>query len=158
MSSASTGRRLRAWWAYQQGLMLRFWGHRLVRRDMYRASVAAFTRALLARPELVEAYLARGLVCWRELHDMEQAIFDFSEVLRLQPHRSEALFYRGMAYQAGADYQSAADDLRAALQLTPDALWGRNAHHQLMTIEAILDDLPASLGGSQPDRLTGGSD
>ncbi len=158
MNSASIGGRLRAWWAYQQGLMLRFWGHRMVRRDLYRASAAAFTRALLARPDLIEAYLARGLIYWRELQDMEQAIADFTEVLRLQPHRSEALFFRGMAHQADADYQAAADDLRAALLLTPDALWGRNAHHQLMTIEAILDDLPASLGGSQPDMLTGGTD
>lgn len=158
MSSPTLGRRLRAWWAFQQGLMLRFWGHRLVRRELYLAAVAAFSRALLARPDLAEAYMARGVVCWRELQDMEQAITDFSEVLRLQPYCGEALFYRGMAHQGSADYRAAADDLRAALQLTPDALWGRNAHHQLMTIEAILDDLPARLGGSQPEQLSSGPD
>jgi tetratricopeptide (TPR) repeat protein len=80
-----------------------------------------------------------------------RAIDDFSAILRLDPSRGDVLFYRGMAYQAQGDYFAAAEDLRAALASSPQAIWRRNAYRQLTTIESILADLPPRL--TQQDDL-----
>lgn len=144
--------RFRADFAYRQGKMYRFWGHRSVQRMFYEAAVAAFTRALAFDPDWIDVLLDRGLIYWRELGQAARAIEDFSAILRLDPSRGDVLFYRGMAHQAQGDYLSAAEDLRAALTLSPQAVWRRNAYHQLTTIESILADLPPRLA-DQDDRL-----
>lgn len=148
----SPWRRIRARWAYRRALFLRFWGHRLVQRAYYQASAAALSSALALAPDFVEAYLVRGLLYWRELQEAALAVADFSAVLRLDASRSEALFYRGMAYQALADYEAAVADLRAALRAAPEAIWWHNAHHQLVTLESILEELPPHLVGG-PEKL-----
>jgi tetratricopeptide (TPR) repeat protein len=137
--------RFQARWAFRRGTMLRFWGHRTHNRELYQAATSAFARTIDLKPDFIEAYLARGLLYWRELHDAPAAIADFSSILRLDPGCSEALFYRGMAHQALSDYVAAAADLRAALAQAPHAIWYRNAHHQLITIESILEELAPPL-------------
>ncbi len=138
--------------------MLRFWGHMTVRRGFYEDSVEAFSRAIRLVPDSVDAHLVRGLLYWRELQDARRAIADFSAVLRLDPTCSEALFYRGMAYQAQGDYAAAAADLRAAIEQAPGAIWRENAYDQLIAIEAILDDLAVRLGGVPDGLLPAGTE
>lgn len=140
----------RAWWAYQQGLMLRFMGHRGLQRGLYARSAEAFSNAIRFVPDFAEAYLARGLLYWRELQAPEQAIADFSMLLTVDPRRAEALFYRAMAHQARGDYAQAALDLRAALAQGQYEAWYANAQHQLATVEAILEELPARLSPGDP--------
>lgn len=147
--------RVRAWWAFQQGAMLRFVGHRMVRRFYYEAAAAAFTRALEARPDHLEACLARGLIYWRELQDAPRAIADFSAALQIDSRRAEALFYRGMAHQSHGNYQAAVDDLRDALEQAPHALWRRNAVRQLYLFEQILSELPQALSDGDGVALLG---
>lgn len=137
--------KLRAWWAYQQGAMLRFLGHRTISRELYQASVTAFTRAIDVWPDYADAFLARGLLYWRELQAHHAAIADFTRVLDLVPQRTEALFYRGMAYQQAGDYAASAIDLREAIRLSPQAGWRNSAVSQLQAIEAILDEIPKGL-------------
>ena len=150
-------RRIQAWWAYQRGMMLRFWGHRTVRRAYYRSAVEAFGRAIAFAPDHADAYLARGLIFWRELNSPEEAVADFTAVLDLRAENAEAYFYRGMAYQARGDYAAAADDLRAALRQGSGALWEQSAYRQLITIEAILETLPARFGGKDEALLPPGA-
>ena len=138
---------LRAWWAYQRGLMLRFLGHRTVRRATYRAAAEAFGQAIAQRPTHADAYLARGLIFWRELNSPEEAIADFTALLGLRPGHAEAYFYRGMAQQARGDYAAAADDLRTALEQDEGAIWAQNAYRQLATVDSILEALPIPIDG-----------
>ena len=149
--------RLQAWWAFRRGVMLRFLGHRTVGRSYYRAAVAAFGRTIAHAPGHVEAYLARGLIFWRELNSPEEAIADFTAVLGLYPDNAEAYFYRGMAHQARGDYPAAADDLRLALQHDRGTIWTHNAYRQLTTIEAIMDGLPGRIEGGDGLMLPPGS-
>jgi tetratricopeptide (TPR) repeat protein len=144
----------RAWLAYQRGMMLRFWGHRMVRRRYYEGAARAFSDAVLHRPDYVDAYLARGLIYWRELQDGPAAVADFSRVLTLSPTFSEALFYRGMAYQITANYAAAVEDLRDAIARAPNAIWAENAYRQMVMLESILEDLPAQINGQ--DLLASG--
>ena len=137
----------RAWGAYQRGVMLRFLGHRTVGRATYRAAAEAFGRAIAFRPNYADAYLARGVIFWRELNSPAEAITDFTAVLALRPGDAEAYFYRGMAQQARGDYAAAADDLRAALEHGEGAIWARNAYHQLVTVDSILEALPVQIDG-----------
>ncbi len=69
--------RFRADFAYRQGKMYRFWGHRSVQRMFYEAAVAAFTRALAFDPDWIDVLLDRGLIYWRELGQAARAIEDF---------------------------------------------------------------------------------
>jgi len=137
-------------------MMLRFWGHRTVRGAYYRAAVEAFGRAISHAPDHAEAYLARGLIFWRELNSPEEAIADFTEVLGLRPESAEVYFYRGMAHQARGDYPAAVDNLRTALAHSAGASWEQNAYHQLLTLESILDGLPTQLAEDEKRLLPPG--
>ena len=154
---ASLWAQIRGYWAYRRAMMLRFWGHKTLRREYYEASAAALTRVLALMPDHTDAYLARGLLYWRELQQAALAVEDFSSVLRLDPSCSEALFYRGMAYQALGDYAAAADDIRAALMQSPGAIWRENARSQLLAIESILAALPERLKDGRGRILPPGS-
>ena len=140
---------LRTRLAYQQGLLQRFWGHRTLRRVHYEAAVRSFSQALTLRSDFINARLDRGLVYWRELQEYQLAIADFSQVLRLDPGRIEALFFRSMAYQNLGDYASALADLRVALARGEGADWHHDAYRQLAALEPILDELKAGLGAGE---------
>lgn len=150
---------LRTRWAYQRGLLQRFWGHRNLRRLHYEAAVRSFSQALALQVDYVEARLDRGLVYWRELQEYELAIEDFSYVLRLDPSRIEAFFYRSMAYQNLGDYPAAVADLRVALALGEGSQWHYDIYRQLAALEPILDELGSGLdAGETVDLLPDGHD
>lgn len=151
-------RELRAWFAYQQGLMLRFMGHRTLRREAYERAVAAFGQALRLRPDHIEARLARGLLYWRELHQLQAAIADFTMVIETAPDRVEALFFRGMAYQGTGDYRAAVDDLAEAVARGQGQPWHMAAYRQYAALEPLLDELADRLPSpSSPGELPGAS-
>jgi len=145
MAHSGLWQHVRAWWIFQRGLMLRWLGHRSVRRAYYQAASDAFSAALALAPDYEEIYLARGLLYWRELQRPDLAVADFSALLGGRVSQVEVLFYRAMAYQAQGQYVAAAADLRVAVEGAAGMPWRRNAAHQLQTIEAILDDLPPQL-------------
>lgn len=154
---------LRRWfqarWAYQQGLLQRFWGHRTLRRQYYEASVRSFSRALGLESGFIEARLDRGLVNWRELQAYDSAIADFSHVLLLDPTRVEAHFYRSMAYQNQGKYPEAVADLRAVLALGEGTPWHYDAYQQFVALEPILDELGSGIGpGENAGLLSDGGD
>lgn len=132
---------VQAWWAFQIGLMQRFWGHRTLQHRHYRAAVEAFSRAIAFQPDYVDAYLSRGLLYWRELQLPAEAVEDFTTVMRIAPGCVEALFYRGMAHQNMGDYAAAVADLRTAVALGEGTAWHYGAYRQLAALEPILDEL-----------------
>lgn len=146
MAQGGWWRHVKAWWIFQRGLMLRWLGHRTVRRAYYEAASDAFSAALALAPDYEDVYLARGLLYWRELQRPDLAVADFSALLGGHVAQAEVFFYRAMAYQAQGHYAAAAEDLRVAVAGAAGFPWRRNAAHQLQTIEAILEDLPPQLG------------
>ncbi len=88
---------------------------------------------------LSAAYLERGILYWRELNDPNRAVGDFNVALELSPHQAEALFCRGLAYEAMGDFRAAASDLAAYLE-SGDLAWRKNASSQMTLLRAILGE------------------
>lgn len=57
--------------------------------------------------------------------NVNQAIADYTAVLKLKPDHVEALFYRGDMYQIQGDLNRAIADYEAGLQINPD-----NSHYR----------------------------
>jgi regulator of sirC expression with transglutaminase-like and TPR domain len=99
-------------------------------------------------PELQIARYLRGILYWRELHRYPAAITDLTLVL---DSFSDAIFIRGMAYQALGDYEQAVQDLETFLQTAPTSRYAANAERQLRLLQAIVAELPRQLpDGSSP--------
>jgi tetratricopeptide (TPR) repeat protein len=64
------------------------------------------------------AYHLRG-VAYRDKGDMDRAIADFSEAIRLNPRLASAYRDRGVAYRAKGDHGRAVADQERATQLDP---------------------------------------
>ena len=122
--------------------MYRFMGGRVGSRELFLRSEAAFSRALELDHQFHRARFDRGLLYWREMNAPSRAITDFNAV---QDHYPEALFLRGMAYQALGDYHNAIRDLEMFLNVQPHSRWVGNVLSQLETLYAILDELPPHL-------------
>lgn len=111
---------LHAVWAY----VLYTWGglHRLfgnannLRREHERA-VHYFTRAYVVNPNMRRARLARGVILWRELGRVDEALTDFDALLEADPADGEALLNRALARQECGHYALALADINAYLEL-----------------------------------------
>jgi len=89
------------------------------------------TRVLNDReePQAVHAiaYYLRGLA-WQTKRDLDRAIADFDQVIRLDPENAAAHSNRGIAWYEKRDFDRAIADFDAALKIHPKlerALWGR---------------------------------
>ncbi|MEE3716998.1 tetratricopeptide repeat protein [Tumidithrix elongata RA019] len=83
----------------------------------YLGAVHAFSRALQANPEWVEAYYRRGLALF-DLGDRQGAIADYNQALTLQPKFLDAYLGRSMARLAIQDLEGAIADVNQIIQLT----------------------------------------
>lgn len=64
-----------------------------------------------------ESFVIRGLIYLRYYHDKIEAIVNFNEALRLDPHNVQALFHRGYSFLKYGNYNYARDDLTQAAVL-----------------------------------------
>ncbi|CAN1211118.1 tetratricopeptide repeat protein [Tumidithrix helvetica PCC 7403] len=83
----------------------------------YLGAVHAFSRALQAKPEWVEAYYQRGLALF-DLGDRQGAIADYNQALTLQPEFLDAYLGRSMARLVTQDLEGAIADVNQIIQLT----------------------------------------
>lgn len=104
-------------------------GRRLAAEGDHRGAVERYTRAILADPELPEAYYGRGYshVQLRlsrategdvRLHE-ERALADFGAAIRLDPTFADAYFNRAMVLCYRAQFKPAAEDLLSAVRFKP---------------------------------------
>lgn len=130
-------KRLRAFYFLWRGRVYRHYG--IVRGDglQFVLAVERYERALSLNPLLEAAYLERGAILWRELDRADEAVADLSAALVLRPGWPEALFYRGLAYQAAGNYRAAMQDLTAYLA-SDDRSWRDHAVYQLDQIQGLL--------------------
>ncbi|MFX5688977.1 tetratricopeptide repeat protein, partial [Acinetobacter baumannii] len=70
------------------------------------------------KPKFAAAFANRG-DAWRQRGDIERAIMDLSEALRLDPAATPAYVSRGLAFEAKGDIEQARCDFSTALSRTP---------------------------------------
>lgn len=132
-------RQLRAAYLLWRAKVRRHYAIVLASPGEYARAVKCYSHAIALNPALGVAYLERGVLLWRELHQTANAITDFNNALKLQPDWPEALFCRGLAYQTMGEYQAAAQDLDAYLK-TDDRVWQAQATRQLALTRSLLHD------------------
>ena len=137
-------------WARLRGIF-HFWSARthrhygIVSGDVqeFEDAVNEYGRAIASNPALRRAYLERGILYWRELNHPQRAIADLTAALGLSPGWPEALFCRGLAYEAAGDFPAAIDDL-ARYVSSNDLAWRAAAERQLVLLRSLSGEaLPA---------------
>lgn len=106
-------------------------GNAYSNRQEHWAAVGNYTRAIILDPAYTYCYFSRGVLRWRELGEYEEAIKDFSTVLKLDPDWAEALFNRALAYKLGMQYDQAIADFERYLQEGADEFWLEATRRQL---------------------------
>ena len=71
---------------------------------------------------IADAYVTRGLA-YQEQGNLDRAIADYNEAIRLNPKNVQAYINRGSAYSGRRDFKRALADLNQAIKLDPKALW-----------------------------------
>jgi tetratricopeptide (TPR) repeat protein len=82
-------------------------------------AVAHFSATIAKAPRDATAYLARGKV-WFQQGELDKAIDDLDECLRLEPRTVEAHTIRGWAWKRKGDKDRAMADFDRAIALDPD--------------------------------------
>lgn len=95
------------------------------------AAITACTRAInsgrLKGKELGEAFFYRG-TAYKQKRDLDRAIADFSEAIRLDPQGPFAYGQRGLVYNQKRDYDRAIADLTRFIALNPGRQYLANAY------------------------------
>lgn len=101
------------------GSLHRNFGNRSSFLREHEAAVRRFTRAYELDPNLREARLDRGIIYFREMGRLDEALADFDALLDKDPHYGAALLNRAMLAQERGQYRQALADLETFLTL-PD--------------------------------------
>jgi tetratricopeptide (TPR) repeat protein len=90
-------------------------------------NVAACTRLIAAKKDLVRAYVQRGRLYTRRGDNWDQAIADFGEALRLDPKNVEALALHGVLTFNRGDPTRALVEMNEAIRLDPKSAIAHNS-------------------------------
>ncbi|HVK05459.1 MAG TPA: tetratricopeptide repeat protein, partial [Armatimonadaceae bacterium] len=82
----------------------------------YEAAVAAYTKAVKARPNFADAYFNRALAYYA-LKQYDKAIADYTEVIKLKPKIVDTYVNRAYAYREKGEFEAAVRDLETAAAL-----------------------------------------
>lgn len=106
-----------AWLVYTWGGLHRYFGNKNNMRSEHEAAVQYFSRAYAIDPTFRRARMERGVLLWRELGRMDEALADFNALLADDPAYGAALLNRAMVYQNQSQYNAALVDLETYLGL-----------------------------------------
>ncbi len=126
--------RQRARWFYLLGILHRHYGNAQGDLMEYETAVDHFTRAVELDPHFAQAYLARGILYWREFDHPRKAIENLNKALALKPSLDEALFNRGVAHQQVHEYEQALKDFRAYLSVGSHPYWREYAEKMIVEL------------------------
>ena len=73
--------------------------------------IPQWTELLKEFPDYVQAYVERGILLYRTGR-YDNALFDFNAALKLEPHQTKALFYRGCSFLAYKRWKEAVADFK----------------------------------------------
>ncbi len=128
---------------YMWGSLHRNFGNRSNFQREHRHAVHRFSQAYQLDPTLREARLDRGIILYRELGMLDEAMADFDALLEDDPGYGPALLNRAMVAQERGRYAEALVDLRAYLALPKeDEEYWRMASRTAEVLQAIVDELP----------------
>lgn len=132
---------LRFLWAYlvyTWGGLHRYFGNQNAMRSEHEAAVRYFTKAYEIDPSFLRVRLERGVLLFRELGRMDEALADFNALVEEDPiYAAPALFNRAMLAQQNGRYQDALNDLEAYIALSPrDYL--QETQHLLVVLRSLI--------------------
>jgi tetratricopeptide (TPR) repeat protein len=113
-------RLLFARFAYIWGSLHRQFGNKSSFAREHELALHFFNVACRWDPNLYPAQLDRGILLWREMGRLDEAIADFDNLLEKAPDYPLALLNRAMASEAAGRYAAALADLEAYLALNPE--------------------------------------
>jgi tetratricopeptide (TPR) repeat protein len=102
---------------YFWGSLHRNFGNQSSFHREHRAAVRRFTQAYEMDSSLRQARLDRGIVLYREMGLLDEAMADFDALLAEDPSYSPALLNRAMVFQEKGQYSEALSDLELYLDL-----------------------------------------
>jgi tetratricopeptide (TPR) repeat protein len=102
---------------YFWGSLHRNFGNQTSFHREHRAAVRRFTQAYEMDPSLRQARLDRGIVLYREMGLLDEAMADFDALLAEDPSYSPALLNRAMVHQEKGQYREALSDLELYLHM-----------------------------------------
>ena len=86
--------------------------------DISPAAIAACTSIIVSDPRNDGAYVNRG-IAYRRAGDIERAIEDYDEAIRLNPGAADAFNNRGNAFRTRDEFERALRDYDEAIRLDP---------------------------------------
>ncbi|MCL4867672.1 MAG: tetratricopeptide repeat protein [Anaerolineae bacterium] len=110
-----------AYLIYSYGGLYRLMGNRYNLPEAHRLAVRLFSWAYRVDNSYRKARLDRGVLYWRELNQLPEALADFNALLEEDPAYAQALFNRGMAYQSCGRFAEALTDFETYLDLSAAA-------------------------------------
>ncbi len=134
---------------YMWGSLHRNFGNQSSFNREHRSAVRRFTQAYEMDPSLRKARLDRGIIFYREMGMLDEAMDDFDGLLEEDPTYSPALLNRAMVYQERGFYTEALSDLEAylALPMEDEEYW------QIASRTAdLLKEIVAEMSNSGPNQ------
>ena len=95
-------------------------GEAALEREAYDEAIAVFDGILQANPTNVAAYLGRGRGLVKGRNDLQHAVADYSEALKIDPKSKDALWQRYYVYSRLDDFKNALVDINALIELEPN--------------------------------------
>ncbi|MBK9049823.1 MAG: hypothetical protein IPL78_02540 [Chloroflexi bacterium] len=131
-----------AYFIYTYGGMYRLVGNRYNLSEAHQMAVRLFSLAYRMDASYRKARLDRGVLYWRELGKVKEALDDFDALLDEDAQYSAALFNRAMAYQSCGRFPDAIQDLEDYLQLesAPADDYYLTAQRNLLLLRGLLAD------------------
>jgi len=106
-------------------------GERLYKIARYPQAILSFDRAISLKSDYADAYLLRARA--REgISDLQGAIDDLSDVIRLRPNDPQPYVERGLAYLQFKNYEASMADCTKAIALDPKLAAGYNLRGTLV--------------------------
>jgi tetratricopeptide (TPR) repeat protein len=133
---------------YMWGSLHRNFGNKSSFLREHRYAVRRFTQAYDLDPTLRVARLDRGILYYREMGMLDEALADFDALLVEDPSYGPALLNRAMVVQQQGRYAAALADLDAYLLLPiKDQEYWHIASRTATLLRGLLADMPNEVSG-----------
>lgn len=90
-------------------------------------AIQDYTSAIQVDPKAVKAHFALGYVHFEYLKVYDQAIKHYTDALNIEPNYAEAIYNRGLCYEAVGNIGAAKQDYQKAIQIRQDYELAKNA-------------------------------
>ena len=89
------------------------------RQTAYQEAIAYYTDAIEQKPDMLEAYLNRGIV-YNDMAKVDKALKNYNIAIQMDPSYIDAYYNRGLAYLEKEDLDQAVADFSKVIELNPE--------------------------------------